>query len=441
LNTRLLSSSGRSEAAYFVIFNLTNVLNYAYLVFVGFFLGADSYGLFGALFGVVYLASALGNMVKMAVARHVATVRARNGGAVTGRIVTSGLVWAALFSALVGLLLVPAVPLLAHTFDSPTAPVIWAALAIVLSIWVPASHGVLQGMERFPSLGASLFVAAIVRIAAGGMLVAAGAGVSGALAGVVIGFAGSALFALARCYSCVRDRTDGEAWIRVPAPRIASLVGVLVASIVTAAPTSLDVAVVRNVFSGDEAGVFTGIAVLGRVIIFGAIAVPFTVLPKVAARTASGTDTGKLLLESLTLTGGLAVAGATAIIFAVDVLGWQLVGTDVGAAGVALHWYLAAMVAFSLTVTLIYYQVGRGDSAFILLVGAPYVVLQGFVVALIPETLTGVAQALFVVNTAALATSLVFASGWLSRTARVRRHPGATIQSEEAIALRGRRAA
>jgi hypothetical protein len=170
---RLASPDWRNEAVYFVIFNLTNVLNYVYLIFVGFLLGADSYGLFGALFGIVYLASSLGNMVKMAVARHVATVQAQNGGVVTRQVVLGGLVWSGAFAGVVGLVLLLAVPLIANALDSAMAPVAWSCLAIMLSIWVPSAYGVLQGMERFPPLGTALLVAAFVRrgrraVAAGG---------------------------------------------------------------------------------------------------------------------------------------------------------------------------------------------------------------------------------------------------------------------------------
>jgi len=186
---------------------------------------------------------------------------------------------------------------------------------------------------------------------------------------------------------------------------------------------------VRHVFSGEEAGVFTGIAVLGRAIIFASIAISFTVLPKVAARTASGSDTGRLLWDSLAITGVLAMTAAAAIVFAVDVLGWQIVGTDVSDATAALHWYLAAMVLFSLTVTVIYYQVGKGDGSFILFAGAPAVVLQGLLVALIPDSLTGVGQLLFVLNAALLIGGVVFATARLSSTSSVRRRTAVTIRA------------
>lgn len=428
MSSNLLSSGWRGEAVYFVIFNVTNVLNYVYLVFVGFFLGSDSYGLFGALFGTVYLVSALGNMVKMAVARHIATAQAQNGGVIIRKVVTAGLAWSAALAAVVGFILVPTVPLIANALDSPTTPVIWSCLAIAFSIWVPAAYGVLQGMERFPSLGGALFVAAVVRIVAGGALVAAGAGVSGAMAGVVFGYAASAVFALILCYSQVRE-TNGQPWISVPAPRLGALATVLIASIVVAAPTSLDVAVVRHVFSGEEAGVFTGIAVLGRAIVFATVAISFTVLPKVASRAASGDDTGRLLFHSMAITGALAVTAAAAIVFVVDVLGLQIVGTDVSGEAAALHWYLAAMVLFSLIVTVIYYQVGMGDGAFILFVGAPAVVLQGLLVALIPDSLTGVGQLLFALNAALLVGGVVFATARPTTASSVRRRIAVTIQS------------
>lgn len=427
--SRLLPSGWRNEAVYFAIFNLTNVLNYVYLVLVGFFVGADSYGLFGALFGIVYLASAVGNTVKMAVARHVAAARARTGGEVARRDVVGLLAWSAAFAALVALALVAATPAIANAFDSPTEPVLWAGLAIALSIWVPTTYGILQGLERFPMLGSVLLVAAFLRITAGAALLAVGGGVSGALAGVVLGFAGSAVYAVFLCLRHARGGTSAEGWIGVPAPRIGALFTVLVAGLVIAAPTSLDVAIVRYVFSAEDAGVYTGISVLGRVILFASVAVPFTILPKVTARTEAGAPTGRLLAEGLAITGGLASAAAVGIVLATGALGWQLGGVDVSSASAALHWYLAAMVLFSLTVAIVHYQVGRSSGTFILAAGLPSVALQGILIALVPGSLTAVAQLLCALNAVLLAIGIASAVAGLrpklsGETDRPRIRPG-----------------
>lgn len=87
------------------------------------------------------------------------------------------------------------------------------------------------------------------------------------------------------------------------------------------------------------------------------------------------------------------------------------------------------MVLFSLTVTVIYYQVGTGDKSFILFVGAPAVVLQGLLVVLIPDSLTGVGQVLFALNAALLVCGFVFATARLSTTSSARRPTAATIHS------------
>jgi O-antigen/teichoic acid export membrane protein len=403
---RFLTGDRRSEAIYFVVFNVTNVFNYAYLVLVGFLVGTDSYGLFGALFGVVYLAGAVGNMVKMAVARHVATIQAQNDGTIARHIVWSSIVWPAAVAAVVGLALVAASAEIANAFDSPRGPVLWTSAAIALSISVPAIYGILQGLERFGALGSSLLVAALVRIGSGVALVAAGGGVGGAMAGVVLGFSVSAVFALALS---LRQTTDeGRSWTDATSPRISTLVTVLAAGIVIAAPTSLDVAVVRNIFTAEEAGVYTGIAVLGRVIIFASLAVPFVILPKVASRTTAGLPTGGLLVEGLAITGIIAVTAAGGIVFGTDILGWQLGGIDVTGATAALHWYLAAMILFSLTVAVVHYHVGKGMSTFLLAIGLPGVVLQGTLIALIPQSLTAVAQIQFTLNAVLLTTGLFF---------------------------------
>ncbi|MFQ5879749.1 MAG: hypothetical protein ACE5IZ_06225, partial [Dehalococcoidia bacterium] len=265
------------EAAYFVAFNATNALNYVYLVSMGLLLGTESYGLFGALFGLVYLASALGNTVQVAVARHIASLQTAQGGALSRQMIAGAFAPAGVLAAVVGLVFLILSPVLAETFHSSVEPLLWTGLAIALSVFVPAGYGVLQGTQRFARLGSSLLVAAVFRMATGSALVAAGWGPSGALAGVAIGYGASGLVAL---LPATGETTPGRQ-PRVAGPSIQSLAAILVASVAIAVPTSLDVALVKHFFPALEAGMFTAVAVLGRVVLFVPLAVSFIVLPKV----------------------------------------------------------------------------------------------------------------------------------------------------------------
>jgi O-antigen/teichoic acid export membrane protein len=295
-------------------------------------------------------------------------------------------------------------PLLAHLFHSSIQPLLWTSLAIALSIFVSAGFGLLQGMQRFSRLAVSLLAGGVCRIVAGGALVAAGWGPSGALAAVAIGFAASGLLVLAPGTS---EPAPGRAARPAPAPSAQSLAAILVASIAISVPTSLDVALVKHFFSGTEAGMFTAVAVLGRVVLFLPAAISFIALPKVAARVSQGGDPSFLLWSSLAQTGVLATGVAVSIVLMTSGLGWSPAGADVSGALAPLNWYLPAMVAFALVVTVVYYQIGCGNTRYIFLLLLPATISQVLAVVLFRGSLASIAQALFVVNVVLLALSLL----------------------------------
>ena len=87
LDRRLLLEVGQVWVAVM----LANVLLYLYQLIVARGLGPQEYSLFGALFGIVYLTSALANAVQVSVARFVAKSSASADSADTGQLVTSSL--------------------------------------------------------------------------------------------------------------------------------------------------------------------------------------------------------------------------------------------------------------------------------------------------------------------------------------------------------------
>lgn len=389
------------EATYFIAFNATNALNYAYLVSMGLLLGTESYGLFGALFGLVYLVSALGNTVQVAVARHIAHSQGQ-GGALSQGVLVWAFARAGALATVVGLTFLALSPALARAFDSPLTPLLWTSLAVALSVWVPAGYGVLQGGQRFAPLGASLLAAALFRMAIGAALVTAGWGASGALAGVAFGYAASGLLALVLAI----PESGHSPRPRLTAPSAYSLAAILVASLAVAAPTSLDVALVKHFFAAAEAGMFTAIAVLGRVVLFVPLAVSFIALPKVAARASRGADSASLLWSSLGHTAVLAGGTALLLVLLTSGFGWSPVGAEISGAMTSLHWYLPAMVAFALVVALVYYQIGRGNSSYVFALLVPGIAAQVALILLFHDSLTVVAQVMFAVNVLLLVASL-----------------------------------
>jgi O-antigen/teichoic acid export membrane protein len=385
---------GRDEAAYFLSFNAANALNYAYLVLMGFLLAGDSYGLFGALFGVVYLTSALANTVQVSTAKVVAEARAATDQGLPASLVTALLVRVAGTALIAGLVALAASPFLARIFDASLWPLAWASLAIALSVLVAAFYGILQGQQDFPWLGANVLAASALRLAFGGALVVAGWGVAGALAGIALSYAVSGLLALMRVRSQVQ--LAKSPW---PLRGIGQAIGmILAASLAIAFPTSFDVALVKHYLSSEEASLFTAISVLGRIVLFLPLALSFIAFPKVASARVRGDSTWPLLLATLVPVAALSLISALALLALVSFAGFSPADVNLAEAGGAVAWYLMAMVLFALVVVFIYHNLGRNSGSYVFGILFPCLLVQGILLISWHDSLTMVAQVVFASN-------------------------------------------
>jgi len=165
---------------------VANAGNYAFNVVMAFLLGPEAYGALAALLALVLVGSVPGLALQAVVARRVALA---GSGRAPSDAAWPGVGWlvgrAGLALALLTLLVGPGLVLFLH-LDS-AVPVLWLALALAPTPLLFAAQGLLQGRERFGALAAVLLAGAGVKLAMGLALVAAGLGVSGAIAGVAAG--------------------------------------------------------------------------------------------------------------------------------------------------------------------------------------------------------------------------------------------------------------
>jgi O-antigen/teichoic acid export membrane protein len=159
---------------------VANAGNYAFNLVMAFLLGPEAYGALAALLALVLVGSVPGLALQAVVARRTTLA----GGAAwpgVGWLVGRAGAGLAALTLLAG----PGLVLFLH-LDS-AVPVAWLALALAPTPLLFAVQGLLQGRERFGALAVVMLAGAGVKLAAGLFLVAAGFGVSGAMAGVAAG--------------------------------------------------------------------------------------------------------------------------------------------------------------------------------------------------------------------------------------------------------------
>jgi O-antigen/teichoic acid export membrane protein len=332
-----------------VAHNASNVLNYAYLLIISQLLAPSTFALFGALFGAIYLASALANSVQMSTACVVAAKPAAAAEAVAVRCRTFAR-WTPAFAAGSAAFAWPAAWFL-HSEDY--SAVLSTAAAIWLFFFASIGYGALQGRERFGLLGTGLIIAAATRLVVGPLLLLAGFGVTGAILGIVAGLALSAAFVLAPFGRPAPTKANA------PRPSLQTLLAPLLVSVAIAVPTSIDVVLARHYFDGLEAGTYAAVSVLGKIVVFGPMAVSVSLFPAMVRAHLSGARSLTVLSTSLVATAGVAIPlSALTLIAAVAGSGVVLRGYD--ASALLVTTYMLAMLAFSLLIPLMYYDLARG---------------------------------------------------------------------------------
>ena len=136
----LLRSGELGAPFYFLAFNLANVFNYLFLIAMAKGLSAEAYGLFGALFGIVYLTSALGNSVQVTLAKFTAELSSLGEKSRLGALLSTATARILVLSLVVALVFLAGAPLLAaflHT--SSPIPILLTGSLVFLALSVPAT--------------------------------------------------------------------------------------------------------------------------------------------------------------------------------------------------------------------------------------------------------------------------------------------------------------
>ena len=340
---------------FFVAHNASNVVNYAFLLVMSQAFKPADFALFAAPFGVIYLASALANTVQTSIASAVASVTGDSGNAIVGVMLRRMLLLGVPLATITAL---AARPIATYLHSDDVMPMLVTGVALWLFLLAAVGYGAQQGSSRFDLLGGGVLVASVGRLVFGILFLWLGLGVTGALLGVAVGL----LLSAAVVTTPYAKYVSRPISIRLP-PASMALAPALLVSIAIAIPTSADVFLVQHYLGGLQAGSYAAVSVLGKVIIFGPLAISLIYFPKMvrehtAARSMSGTLAKALLATSA---GALPLMATVTFVsvFAPDI---ALRGYE-ASIGFILT-YLGAMLAFSLVIPLLYYNLARRSGPF-----------------------------------------------------------------------------
>src|SRR4051812_15790239 len=256
-----------------------NFIALAYTIVFARVLHSSGYGSLAALVSTFLILSVPGSALQMTVAREVSRAVAAGerypAAGVWGWLTTLGVV-----TGVASGVSVLCRSLIAHAVGVADLP--WAAAAAVPAgcLWLILSvqRGALQGLQRYKLVGFSLVGEAIMRLLWGLVLVALGAGVTGAFLATTLSIGAVAaaltipLLRSAGPHSEHRERPlralIGRAWAPVAA---LALIAVL---------QNIDVIVVKHIADKNQAGAYAAAAVIAKGVIWVAVGLGLYLLPE-----------------------------------------------------------------------------------------------------------------------------------------------------------------
>jgi O-antigen/teichoic acid export membrane protein len=387
-----------------------NFIALAYTIVFARMLHSSGYGSLAALVSAFLILSVPGSALQMTVAREVSQAVAAGerypAAGVWGWLTTLGGV--AVVATIVSIL---CRDLIAHAVGVADLP--WAASAAIPAgcLWLILSvqRGTLQGLQRYKLVGFSLVGEATMRLLAGLVLVAFGAGVTGAFLGTALSIglvAGALTVPLLRAAGPHGEHHErplrqllGRAWAPVAA---LALIAIL---------QNIDVIVVKHVADKDDAGAYAAASVIAKGVIWVAVGLGLYLLPEAARRTRMGVDARPVLVRTLVLVVVVAAPAVLLYIVAAEPLLTAVFGEAYASGAGALPVLAIAMSMLACAYLSVQYLLALERASFLWAL-AVAAVAEPLVLQEIGSHLTAVAVGLLAVQAvlAAIVLSLGFRS-------------------------------
>jgi len=400
----------RHGAVVFASNIVVNVFNYAFHFLISRRLGVTDYGTLYSLFAVLSLLGVPTSVLTMVVVRYAAEFRAVADAAHLRALSR----WVFLRTAVLGVGIVAlgalfAVPIAGYLRIDDPRLVFLTSVILAFSVILPSVRGILQGTEDFGRYSASNIIEGALKASLGVGLASIGLRVSGALFGCMLAI----VIALVYTLIAVRRHFGSAA----PQPLhldvgrlVRTSTGVTAAAVTLAGLGFLDVLLVKHYFPQREAGLYSAVSLVGKVLLFVVGFVPTIVLPKVTARAARGQSPVPVIVQASLCIGVICGGGLLVLAIAPGLVVRLMVGTAYLAAAPLVFPYGCAMTLLGATSAVVAYRVGLHRFDFVTPLFA-VVVVEVVAISFLHTSLTQIISILLVSNALALMASLYRMAG------------------------------
>lgn len=339
-----------------------NAATFGFHVVVSRLVPVSQYGEIYTMMSVISLAAVFGSLGTSTVARLAADVKAKGLGEALSTLSAKVFIWSAILGVGIGLFLMTLAHPGAWYFSTSEAVIYITAWSVSTQITLAIVRGLLQGTQHFGWLAISLVVEAFVRCGVGIALAVHGQGAFGAVAGYLVGAVISIVITAAAAYRFCGALLGVRVGYAFAANRV--LLGASSAMLALAFLSYSDVLLVKHFVAPQLAGMYSAVALIGKIVLFGSSFVPMLVLPKATAAIAKGRNPSTIIAWGALITIGL--SAAILALFAVfPSLPTVMMGKKFSGLTPYVLGYGAAMAFLGTATTLVSYRIGINRYGFV----------------------------------------------------------------------------
>lgn len=328
------------------------LFGYLFHSYMGRALGPEEYGILDSLLSVFYIFLIPISTVQAVIAKFSSNYIGINRPDCIRLLMFEGykrlLVWGFLIFILLSILS----PVISDFLKIPSRfPVILLGIAILLSLILPVSRGVLQGVQKFNHLGLNMSLEKFIVLIAGIMLI--GFGVNGAIFSIVISLFFVILISFLPLHFLKRKNSNQKlekgVVVKYSVPVFISLSAIVIMS-------NIDMIVVKHYFDPLQAGGYASINIMGKVLFFLSFNIANVIYPKASLLFIQKKDSGFLLKKGLLYMGVISFSTVLMYAFFPEQIMNMVFGAQYLGFISLLAPYAAAMSILAFSVVIVHYN-------------------------------------------------------------------------------------
>lgn len=326
--------------------------NYLYHLFMARFLGPKDYGILESLISVIYQLSIPLSTISFVIVKYVSYFKGQN------RIKTiQSFFWKVnqntlILTPFIIIIIFISAPFISNFLHFPSSVlVVLVGMSFVLSIFVTLGRSLLQGLSKFFLVSITGLSDGIFRLSTALILVFLGFGLFGA----VFSFFLTSIFSISITLYLVRDFIKGDRHEPIPEKKemFRFIFPVFFTNLAITSLITSDIILVRHFFPSYEAGLYSALSTLGKIVFFAASPVITVILPMVSEAQAANKNFKRIALSGLLLIG-LMISGSLFVLgFFPKIMVSVLFGEKYLAMVPLVIYFSVAMAIYTINVSLL----------------------------------------------------------------------------------------